>query len=126
MYIPGREDEGGGEELGLLLDGHIDGLDRLPGRAVPDHHPPAVAVTLPPPPVLHRLHRVRLPPALRVLLLSRVERYSTFWRFLKAGTMLPIKYIFMHPISSFSCRAGHATTMPRQRDHVFRPKNCLS
>ena len=78
QYIPGREDEGGGEELGLLLDGHIDGLDRLPGRAVPDHHPPAVAVTLPPPPVLHRLHRVRLPPALRVLLLSRVERYSIF------------------------------------------------
>ena len=98
LYIPGREDEGGGEELGLLLDGHIDGLDRLPGRAVPDHHPPVVAVTLPPPPVLHRLHRVCLPPALRVLLLSRVERYSTFWRFLKAGTMLLINYIFMHPI----------------------------
>ena len=23
------------------------------------------------------------------------------------------------------CRAGHATTLLRQRDHVFRPKNCL-
>ena len=21
-------------------------------------------------------------------------------------------------------RAGHATTLPRQRDHVFRPQNC--
>ena len=22
------------------------------------------------------------------------------------------------------CRTGHAITLPRHRDHVFRPKNC--
>ena len=67
ICIPGGKDEGGGEELCFHLDGHVDWLDGLPGGAVPDYDPVAVAVPLPP--VLHRLHVVRLPAAL--LLLSR-------------------------------------------------------
>jgi hypothetical protein len=66
-YLPGGKDEGGGEELCLHLDGDVDWLDGLPGGAVSDNDPVAVAVPLPP--VLHRFHVVRLPAAL--LLLSR-------------------------------------------------------
>jgi hypothetical protein len=65
--LPGGKDEGGREELRLHLDGDVDGFDGLPGGAVPHYDPVAVAVPLPP--VLHRLHVVGLPSAL--LFLSR-------------------------------------------------------
>ena len=42
---PGGEDEGGGEELGLLLDRHVDRLHRFPGGVVPHHHTVAVPDT---------------------------------------------------------------------------------
>jgi hypothetical protein len=67
---PGGQDEGGGEDLCLLLDGHVDGLDGLPGGIVPHHHGVAVAVPLPA--VLNWLHVVRLPPAL--VLLQHIKR----------------------------------------------------
>jgi hypothetical protein len=66
-YLPGGKDEGGREELCFHFDGDVDGFDGLPGGAVPDYDSVAVAVPLPT--VLHRLHVVRLSAAL--LFLSR-------------------------------------------------------
>ena len=34
----------------------------------------------------------------------------------------PFKYFCL--LATVVCRAGHATTLPRQSDHVFRPQNC--
>ena len=60
----------------------------------------------------------------------RIHKSMWKWHFLKQGDLLAVNQMnqqhctFLYDILLFILRARHATPLPRQHDHVFRPQNC--